>query len=193
MAFEASKAALRRLHDPAFHRYFRGVMLDVGAGPDGMSKQMHIWDSLRSVQDWDVEDGDAQELEWIGLNAFDVVHASHLLEHVRDPLASLTRWLEVVRPGGYVVVLVPDEDMYEQGEFPSTFNPDHKHTFTTWKESSWSPVSVNVVDLVRQLPQATLVSLQRLEYTWNSHGGRWDRTAGIIGESALEFVLRKRP
>jgi SAM-dependent methyltransferase len=192
VSHECSKAALRRVHDPAFHRYFSGHLLDVGAGPDGMSKQMHVWDGLRSVQDWDVADGDAQELDWIGNGMFDCVHASHLLEHVRDPLAALTRWLEVVRHGGHVVVLVPDEDMYEQGIYPSTFNPDHKHTLTIWKAKSWSPVSVNLLDLVRQLPQAEPVKLERLERTFNPNGGRYDRTAGIIGESSIELILRRR-
>src|SRR5260221_7032838 len=40
--------------------------------------------------------------------------------------------------------------LYEQGVFPSRFNGDHKSTFTISKASSWSPVSVNVLDLVTE-------------------------------------------
>jgi predicted SAM-dependent methyltransferase len=128
MSHEASKAALRRLHDPAFMaRYMVGHALDVGAGEDGLSKQMHLWPLLRSVRDWDVGDGDAQTLDGVPDGSFDLVHSSHSLEHMRGVVGALDRWLDVTKPGGHVVVLVPDEDMYEQGQYPSTFNPDHKH------------------------------------------------------------------
>ncbi len=59
---------------------------------------------------------------------YDFVFASHVLEHM-DPRAALEDWLSLVRPGG-LIVLVPDEDLYEQGHVPSLFNDDHKHTFT---------------------------------------------------------------
>lgn len=195
---EASKAALRRLHDPNFASvYFVGDALDIGAGPDGLSQQRYLWPRLTSVRDWDLPDGDAQELPGVERDSFDVVHSSHCLEHMRDAAIAFTRWYDVVRPGGYLVTLVPDEDMYEQGVWPSTFNPDHKWTFTPWKRQSWSLVSLNVVDLMRSVrTEPELVQLQRLERTWNplgaQQGMRWDRTGGQIGESAIEFVIRKR-
>jgi SAM-dependent methyltransferase len=193
MAAEASKAALRRLHDPAFMaRYMVGHALDVGSGEDGLSKQMHLWPLLRSVRDWDVGDGDAMLLEDVPDASFDLVHSSHSLEHMRSPEGALLRWLDVTKPGGHVVVLVPDEDMYEQGQFPSTFNPDHKSTFTTYKFESWTDRSVNLTDVVMAVaPRAQLEKLERLTHTWNPQGGRYDRTAGV-GESAIEMVLRRR-
>jgi hypothetical protein len=42
----------------------------------------------------------------------------------------------VLKPGGHLVCLVPDEDLYEQGMFPSTFNDDHKRTLTIAKKKS---------------------------------------------------------
>lgn len=109
-----------------------------------------------------------------------------------DARSALGRWFEVVKPGGHLVVLVPDEDLYEQGQWPSTFNGDHKWTFTLWKDASWSPVSLNVFDLIRGLgPRAEPVKLERLSVTWNPEGGRYDRTGGL-GESAVEFIVRKR-
>ena len=50
--------------------------------------------------------------------------------------------------------------MYEQGVFPSRFNPDHKATFTLSKAQSWSPKSVNVLDLAQSLPGGEIISLQ---------------------------------
>jgi hypothetical protein len=60
----------------------------------------------------------------------------------------LGNWIRVVRPGGHLVVSVQDEDLYEQGVWPSRFNDDHKVSFTLCKHHSWSPVSVNVFDLL---------------------------------------------
>lgn len=41
---------------------------------------------------------------------FDAVVASHVLEHVDDPVALLTRMREWVRPGGRVVIIVPNSE-----------------------------------------------------------------------------------
>jgi hypothetical protein len=38
-----------------------------------------------------------------------------------------------------MIVLVPDEDLYEQGHFPSIFNTDHKSTFILRRPSSSRP------------------------------------------------------
>lgn len=198
MSHECSKAALRRLHDPAFaSTYFRGDALDIGAGPDGLSKQAYLWPLLRSVRDWDQPDGDAQRLDGVPPNSYGLVHSSHCLEHMRDPRHALKRWYDVLKPDGYLVTLVPDEDLYEQGIWPSVFNPDHKATFTPYKAKgvSWSPVSLNVTDLVASLGStARLIKIELLHATWNpapsSVGRKWDRTMGL-GESSIEFVVYK--
>src|SRR5262249_20281128 len=52
-----------------------------------------------------------------------------------------------------------DEDLYEQGVFPSLFNDDHKFTFTLAKRRSWSPVSLNLMDVARPLG-GDIVSLE---------------------------------
>jgi 2-polyprenyl-3-methyl-5-hydroxy-6-metoxy-1,4-benzoquinol methylase len=41
-------------------------------------------------------------------DGFDTIVASHLLEHVDDPVALLRRWREMLRPGGAVLVVVPN-------------------------------------------------------------------------------------
>jgi hypothetical protein len=79
---------------------------------------------------------------------------------MHDPRATIKDWWKLVKPGGYLFVMIPDEDLYEQGYFPSRFNPDHKATFTICKSNSWSPKSINVLDLANSLPDGQLVSLE---------------------------------
>jgi SAM-dependent methyltransferase len=122
---------------------------------------------------WDKINGDATLLTGLQSGAFDWVYSSHCLEHLADPTAALTRWWELVRSGGYLIVLVPDEDLYEQGIWPSSFNQEHKTTWTTWKApgDSWSPVSRNLRDELQVLPGGELCSLRFLNagYRWDLH------------------------
>jgi len=66
----------------------------------------------------------------------------------------------LVKPGGYLVTVVPDEDLYEQFNWPSIFNQDHKVTFRLKQGPSWSPVSFKIDDLVRSLPGAEILSTE---------------------------------
>jgi SAM-dependent methyltransferase len=51
---------------------------------------------------------DAETLATIPAASQDFVIASHLLEHCEDPIGAVLNWLRVVRPGGVVVLAVPD-------------------------------------------------------------------------------------
>ena len=191
---ESSKSVARRLHTPGFAtHYFRGDGLDVGSGNDSLKRFAKLFPLIRSVTDFDLPDGDAQELAKHRDGQFDFLHSSHCLEHVRDPFAALRNWARVVAPGGYLVVLVPDEDLYEQGVWPSSFNADHKHTFTFHKPSSWSPVSVNLTELFARVGDVCEpVRAEQLHTTFLPGLGRVDQTMNPVGESAIEFVLRRR-
>jgi SAM-dependent methyltransferase len=124
---------------------------------------------------------------------FDFVHSSHCLEHLADPYAGLAAWLRVLKSGGFLVCTVPDEDLYEQGQFPSTFNRDHKWTFTVMKTASWSPRSVNVVDLVASLgAECAPVKIELLDASYRYDLPRFDQTLTPVGECGIEFILRKR-
>lgn len=192
---ECTKAAQRRQQDPSFaDTYFVGRGIDIGAGPDGLGKLTSTFPRMESVREWDVQDGDAMMMAGVEDNTFDFAHSSHCLEHVVNPGAALHNWLRIVKPGGYVVVTVPDEDMYEQGVFPSTFNPDHKNTFTPWKPKSWSPVSVSILTMLTTLePPPEVVKIERLTRDYDWTGPRRDLTAlTTTVESAIEIILRKR-
>jgi SAM-dependent methyltransferase len=191
---ECSKSIPRRLSQPNFtNRYFVGDGIDIGGRPDPLVLYTDVFAAIRSVRTWDLDDGDAQMMSGVADGTFDFVHSSHCLEHLHDPAEGLRNWLRVVKPGGHVIVTVPDEDLYEQGVFPSTFNRDHKWTFTIHKPDSWSPRSVNVLTLLAGLGrEAQVLKVELLDATYRYGLPRYDQTITPIGECGIEFVLRRR-
>jgi SAM-dependent methyltransferase len=134
-------------------RYLRGRVIDIGCGPDII---------VPHAEPFDLDDGDAQRIANLRPNgAYDAVCSSHCLEHMRDVPAALRQWWMLVRPGGHLILVVPDEDLYEQGGWPSLFNSDHKATFRLAKKESWSAVSFDIKELVQDLPGAQIVSCER--------------------------------
>src|SRR5258708_16601866 len=129
----------------------KGSGIDIGCGPDPVTLY---------ARRLDMEDGDANEVSRFVAEQFDFVYSSHCLEHMHDPRKAVLEWWRLVKPGGHLMFVVPDEDLYEQGVFPSRFNPDHKATFTVSKRWSWSPLSVNVLDLARSLPNGHIVAIE---------------------------------
>lgn len=145
---EASKT--RKLWDESVLALMQGEGIDIGCGPDPI---------LPHVERFDRAQGDANRVQDFVRRTYDFVFSSHTLEHMTDPAAALRGWFSLVRPGGHLILVVPDEDLYEQGAFPSLFNQDHKHTFTISKRSSWSPRSINLLDLLKTL-DGEIVSLE---------------------------------
>ena len=145
---ETSKT--KKLWGEAEKAILTGKGIDIGCGPDPISPDAYGFDKNA---------GDANEISKYVHEEFDYVFSSHCLEHMKDPRKAIQEWWKLVRPGGHLFFIVPDEDLFEQGVFPSRFNADHKATFTISKAKSWSPVSINVLDLVKSLPGGLLVNV----------------------------------
>lgn len=176
MPNEASKAR------PRIQRYLLGAILDVGAGGDVIAP---------GARSWDLSDGDAQLLDSIPDESFDTVFSSHCLEHMRNPLEAILNWWRVLKPGGHLVVLIPDEDLYEQHLWPSFGNSDHKWSFTPHKDASWAPMTCNVLDLVKHLYRHKLVSLTIQDTGYQATTEYSDQTQ-TAAEAAVELVVRKQ-
>jgi SAM-dependent methyltransferase len=172
---ETSKS--RKIWGPLEWSVLKGSGIDIGCGPDPVTPE---------VRKFDMADGDANEITKYVHETFDFVYASHCLEHMHKPKDALLEWWKLVKPGGHIFFLVPEEDLYERGVFPSKNNADHKATFTISKRESWSPVSVNVLDLALGLPNSQLVSLQLQDHGYN----RADAEFG--GHMKLSFRLAAR-
>lgn len=63
---------------------------------------------------------------------YDVVFSSHTLEHMPEPInAILNYWQTFVRPGGRLILYLPDERFYRyQAGTPVARNPNHHHYLT---------------------------------------------------------------
>jgi SAM-dependent methyltransferase len=182
MANEAAKAY------PRLKGLLTGKGIDIGCGQ---------WPITNDCDRWDVENGDAMFMVGAKKEHYDWVFSAHLLEHVKDPALAIANWWKLVKPGGVLIVLVPDEDLYEKGVWPSAHNGDHKVSFTLSKWASWSPVSVNLTDLLDVLPDHKLIDLtiQDTGYDYSTREG--DQTAqGSVddkptAEAACQIIVLK--
>jgi SAM-dependent methyltransferase len=149
MCCETEKARERRTKLGWFDKYLVGSGIDIGCGYDILKSPNPGF----TCRGWEQADGDAQYMRGISDNTYDFVYSSHCLEHMVDPSVALQNWWRILKPGGHLVVVVPDEDLYEQGIWPSKGNGDHKTTWTVFKTpgQSWSPVSRNLLDEICKL------------------------------------------
>lgn len=188
------KAVLRRAHDPCFvQHYFAGVGLDIGVRESDLAASSSLFPRVVRVVPWH---GDVAAVPGVEERAFDFVHAGHCLQNVVNPTKTVARWLDLVKPGGYLVLTVPDEDLEEQGKWPSQIDPSRRASFTVCKPASALPASVNVLDVVRAV--AAVAACERIAVVRDHHvdnsrtGDAGGATGGSLAERAIEVVLRKR-
>jgi SAM-dependent methyltransferase len=191
---DVSKAAARRARASDFTtRFLVGQGLDIGNPADPLGQHGELFPAIRGIRHWDLADGDAQYLKGLADESFDFVHACHILALLADPKEALRHWFRVLKPGGHLVLLEPDEDMYEQGYWPSRYCPEHRASFTIFKARSWCPASVNMTELIQALgPQADVQKLELVAQGFRHRLPRFDQTLTPVAESAIELVVRKR-
>lgn len=142
---------------------------------------------------FDKANGNAQHiLDFVCPDSQNVVFASHVLEDMEDPFRAVNEWWRLVRTEGYIYLIVPDEDLYEQGVWPSRFNPDHRHTFRRGILDSWSPVSIDINEIIFELEiRGGKVMSRKL----NDHGYRYppDGTDQTLGNALaqIEVIVKK--
>jgi SAM-dependent methyltransferase len=195
MGNESAKSNMRRKDDPLFQRVFCGRGIDIGAGQDNIARE-NLFPRITECETFDLDHGNAQEIaRYKSPESYDFVYSSHCLEHLHNPAEALRQWFSLVKPSGHLIVVVPDEDLYEQGVFPSRFNSDHKWTFTLFKPkcSSWSPRSANLISLITENLLDFRILLMRIADTRYDYSVcDVDQTASWPGaEANIEVVIQK--
>lgn len=193
MSEETRKSSIRRATQSFFvDRVFKGCGIDIGCGNDILKKEFGF-PLIDSVEPFDLEHGDAQYItQFRGKDKYDFVHSSNCLEHMKNPYVALSNWLALVKPNGYLVATFPDEDLYEQGTFPSQWNHDHKWSFSITKVMSWSGRHINVLDLIDKLPDAKICRVDLIDTNYDYSLSGVDQTRHGA-EAFIEIVLQKLP
>lgn len=190
MAHETSKAMRRRLREDAagifpWTHIFQGRMLDVGCGPD----------PLPGAIGFDEKDGDANALsKYFEAESFDVIHGSQIAEHLVDAKTALRDWFTLLKPGGFMVISVPDIGAYENFTYPSRYNPDHRASFSMIYRGSCFPIHYHIPTLLASFNDIAETMLARYveeNYDWKMRNvdQTWVESDGV--EIWNEWVSRK--
>jgi len=105
----------------------------------------------------------------------------------------LREWLKVVKPGGYLVITVPDLGLFENFTYPSLYNPDHKSSWSMLYKSSPFPIHVFIPEFLDLFQTETQrAQLVFTNYDWSQHR-QVDQTWELERQVEMwnEFVLRK--
>lgn len=189
--WEQSKSVKRRFNDGHFHnKYFVGYGIDIGAGPDPLGRYKHVFRQMEQVDRWDIENGDAQYMATVPDNTYDFVVSSHCFEHMVDPYIALENWIRITKPGGYLVITLPEEFIYERGVWPSVNNPDHKFSFSIHRTKHNMPQPVSIMELLLTFDNINVRKLELIDDVFDVNDPN-DQTMFIICESAIEMILQK--
>ncbi|WP_309806330.1 MULTISPECIES: methyltransferase domain-containing protein [unclassified Caballeronia] len=175
------------------NHYFVGEGIDIGPADDPLSAHVAMFPKMRNAASYPSSQGDLTKMEGVKESTLDFLHSSHSLAELNNPHKALSRWLELLKPGGHAVVTVPDEDLYGKGTWPSRFNRRHKWSFTVHKSDKRLPRSVNVLELIQTMsPVAHCERVTLVRNGYDERDANEDQTAKGLAECAIEIVLRKR-
>lgn len=153
----------QKIKNTVWYPFFKTVtdfkkVLDIGCGPIPV---------LQNATPFDLVNGDASNILRHIDDAYDVVYSSHCLEHMQDPERVLHDWFSLVKSGGYLIVTIPHEVLYEQCFWPSIFNADHKVSFriNNLVNDNCYKNSISIEDLINRLPMSEIISI-----TVDDHG-----------------------
>jgi len=121
----------------ALFPYCKGLGIDVGCGsqkthPNALGVDLtpkgetgKNGSEIRQISQADIcTSGD--NLYMFADNVLDYVVARHNLEHYTDPIKTLKEWKRVLKKGGILGIVVPDDDALDTIKL----DPTHKHAFT---------------------------------------------------------------
>jgi hypothetical protein len=149
---EASKTIEAKYRNGFVARYLSGAnILDIGYRGYFHNAEPIVAQAIGIDLEYPGYDGKTLPFED---NSQDAVFSSHCLEHIADYNGALREWFRVLRVGGFMVISVPHQYLYEKrNALPSRWNPDHKRFYTpaslmTEVESSLAPNTYRLRHLI---------------------------------------------
>lgn len=98
--------------------------------------------------------------------SFDVIFASHVIEHVDDPVAFARRAAELLRPGGLFVVSTPNIDSRDARRLGPVWGGNHFPRHWTF----YDPASIGVLaEKVGLRPERIDYELNPIFWVWSAH------------------------
>lgn len=180
---EVCKARERREREGWFDKYAPDDKsgIDIGCQTDPLNETFRRYDIMFG-------DPDATFMQGTSDEKFFTVHASHVLEHIDDPVTAVRNWYRILKPGGHLIILVPHRDLYEKKkELPSNWNFDHKSFWLPDREEPPHTRSL-LGTILEAIPNANVVSFQVLDEGFD-HDIPADRHS--VGEYSIEAIIQK--
>lgn len=141
-------------------KYCTGYGLDLGYGGDPITPSAITVDLPKpytNVGDSPLNlGGDARDLYWFKDEVFDFVYSSHLLEDfpANETLHIMREWLRVIKPGGNLVLFLPDEQIYRKhcDETGQNYNLSHSIDNMSLDYIKKLLLEVNNVEIIHETP-----------------------------------------
>ena len=177
---ETEKARLRREREGWFSIYAPSHLpgIDIGCGANPIYETFFKWDIIYG-------DGDATYMDGVPDEQYSTVFASHLLEHLQDPVTAVRNWWRILKPGGYLIINVPHRDLYEKKkELPSRWNSDHKWFWLPATENP--PYTLSLAHVMGAGTGAKTIFVRVLDEGYSSNGDNHPS-----GEFSIEGIVQK--
>ena len=192
---ETSKIRQRLIESGFFAEHIEGKnVIDLGVGRfdtfDGADCLCRPEDEYKPIlyKGWDKDDGDATLMQGVEADTYNLVYASHILEHLSDPITAIRNWLRICRLGGIIFISVPHRDLYERRKtLPSKWNGDHK--FFILPYDSEPPHTFSLKGLINTAVGAHgVIESIEVRDTSTNHDKQAEHAHG---EYSIEAVIRK--
>lgn len=170
---EVNRTIERRAGEWVFvRRYLTGSGIDIGPDRCPLRERHHLFPGMTNLLWWNTSLGGESHMAGQSDASFDFVHASVCLAAQDNPAQSLSRWLDLLKPGGHLLVTVPPND-----------DSALKWRFTIGKPAKASSQSIDILDLAQSVSH--VAQCERLVLVR-------DDIADAAPESAIELIMRKR-
>jgi len=89
-------------------KYCKGAGLDVGCGSNPLTQKGVVTMDIREQKNTEIDYICPCDKIPVRDDTFDFIYASHVLEHVFNPVKALIEWKRVLKPAGRLILIMPD-------------------------------------------------------------------------------------